>query len=145
MPKGFVSERGLEHTFEGNFPRLGKFPWSEHNGRSPQAPEISRSVPLPEAGGGPMTGRGRPDATRAVTLCSAPESGHVKYPPDRRVSSRMKEQFVIRAELADQGSRARSVARRAASRSQSARRHSMRTSLWTFLARRMAASMFARR
>ena len=25
-PKGFVSEGGLEHTFEGNFPESGKFP-----------------------------------------------------------------------------------------------------------------------
>ena len=31
---GFDGVRGLEHTSEGNFPSLGKFPWAEHNRRA---------------------------------------------------------------------------------------------------------------
>ena len=34
MPKGFVSEGGLEHTFEGKFPGTGKFPWRQHSGQT---------------------------------------------------------------------------------------------------------------
>jgi hypothetical protein len=54
-----VSEGGLEPRNAGNFPSLGKFPWFEDNGRCPQAPGISRYVPLPGSAGGRMFG-GRP-------------------------------------------------------------------------------------
>jgi hypothetical protein len=82
--KGFVSEGGLEHTFEGNFPVRGKSPWVEHNRRCPQAPGISRSVPLPGPGGGRCPGRaapGRSDAARRSRSAPAAESGQAKYPP----------------------------------------------------------------
>jgi hypothetical protein len=56
----WASEGGLEPGNAGNFPSLGKFPWTEHNGRCPQTPRISRSSRFLGSGGGRCPGRAAP-------------------------------------------------------------------------------------
>jgi hypothetical protein len=70
-----VSEGGLEHTFEGNFPSSVKFPWVEHNRPTPAGARHFTFRPASRAGRRAMSGAGPPRAafrcSPAVTICAA--------------------------------------------------------------------------
>jgi hypothetical protein len=77
----------LEPGNAGNFPESGKFPWTEHNGRRPRVPGISRSVPLPGPGGGRCPGRAAPGTlgrSPAVTVCAVRRVRAREISADRR-------------------------------------------------------------
>ena len=76
---GFTVSEDLNPETREISPMRGYFHELSITSRARGRQEFRRPSRFP--GRVPRPGRGRPDATTAVTLCAASESGQAKYPP----------------------------------------------------------------